>query len=72
MGVSEPYHVHNTLLVGQYGARVTYSSVVKLLFTLRASASAAAPDSLNSLCSRLWKRVLRISVSCENGTVSRI
>ena len=32
--------------LGQYGARiVTYSSVVKLWFTLRASARAVAPDS---------------------------
>ena len=40
----QPYHAHNTLLVGQYGARiVTYFSAVKLWFTLRASARAVAP-----------------------------
>ena len=50
----QPHHAHNTLLVGQYGVRiVTYSNVVKLWFTLRASASAAAPDSPILLSSRL-------------------
>ena len=33
----------------------TYFSVVKLWFTLRASASAVAPDSPIPLCSRLLK-----------------
>ena len=52
----QPYHAHNTLLESQYGVRiVTYSSVVKVWFTLRASASAAAPESPISLSSRLWK-----------------
>ena len=52
----QPYHAHNTLLVGQYGARiVTYSSVVKLWFTLRASARAVAPDSPILFPQRLWK-----------------
>ena len=50
----QPYHAHNTLLVGQYGGRiVTYSSVVKLWFTLRASASAVAPESPIGFLSRL-------------------
>ena len=52
----QPYHAHNTLLIGQYGARiVTYSSVVKLWFTLRASARAVAPESPIPFSSRLWK-----------------
>ena len=56
----QPYHAHNTLLVGQYGTRiVTYSSVVKLWFTLRASARAVAPDSPIPFPQRLWKRVLQ-------------
>ena len=55
----QPYHAHNTLLLGQYGARiVTYSSVVKLWFTLRTSARAAAPESPISFDPRLQKRVL--------------
>ena len=55
----QPYP-HNTLLVGQYGARIaTYSSVVKLLFTLRASARTVAPESLIPFCARLWKSVLQ-------------
>ena len=58
---------HNTLLVGQCGVRiVTYSSVVKLWFTLRASASAAAPDSPIPFPRRLWKRGLQNSASSEN------
>ena len=56
----QPYHAHNTLLIGQYGARiVTYSSVVKLWFTLRAPARAVAPDSPILFPPRLWKRVLK-------------
>ena len=48
------------LYVGQYGTRiVTYSSVVKLWFTLRASARAVAPESPILFHSRLWKRVLQ-------------
>ena len=54
----QPYHAHNTLLVGQYGARiVTYSNVVKLWFTLRASARAMGPESSIGFLSRLWKRI---------------
>ena len=60
MGAYYPDFAHNTLLVGQYGARiVTYSSVVKLWFTLRASARAVAPESPILFLSRLWKRVLQ-------------
>ena len=56
----QPYHAHNTLLVGQYGTRiVTYFSVVKLWFTLRASARTVAPDSPILFLQRLWKRVLQ-------------
>ena len=56
----QPYHVHNTLLVGQYGVRiVTYFSVVKLWFTLRASASAVAPDFPIPFRLRLWKTGLQ-------------
>ena len=52
--------IHYTLLVGQYEVRmVTYFSVVKLWFTLRASASAAAPDSPILFHPRLWKKVLQ-------------
>ena len=48
------------LYVGQYRVRIaTYSSVVKIWFTLRASASALAPDSPILLPPRLWKRVLQ-------------
>ena len=47
-------------LIGEYGARiVTYFSVVKLWFTLRASARAVAPDSPILFHPRLWKRVLQ-------------
>ena len=59
---AQPYHAHahNTFLVGQYGARtVTYSSVVKLWFTLRASARAVAPEAPISFHRRLWKGVLQ-------------
>ena len=56
----QPYHAHNTLLVLQYGARiVTYFSVVKLWFTLRASARAVAPESPIVFPSILRKRVLQ-------------
>ena len=56
----QPYHAHNTLLIGQFGARiVTYSSAVKLWFTLRASARAVAPESPIPFHPRLWKRVLQ-------------
>ena len=56
----QPYHAHNTLLIGQYWTRiVTYFSVVKLWFTLRASARAVAPDSPIPFVPRLWKRVLQ-------------
>ena len=37
----------------------SYFSIFKLLFTLRASASAVAPESPTSFPSRLWKRVLQ-------------
>ena len=37
----------------------SYFSVFKLWFTLRASASAMAPDSPILFLSRLWKRVLQ-------------
>ena len=51
---------HIILVTSQYGVRiVTYSSVIKLWFTLRASASAAAPESPISFSQRLWKRVLQ-------------
>ena len=54
------YHAHNTLLVGQYGARiVTYFSVLKVWFTLRASARAVAPEPPILFPPRLWKRVLQ-------------
>ena len=54
----QPHHAHNTLLISQYGARIiTYFSVVKLWFTLRASASAEAPESPISFPSRLWRKV---------------
>ena len=54
------YCVHILCSLGQYGARiVTYLSVVKLQFTLRASARAVAPESLIPFPSRLWKRVLQ-------------
>ena len=50
----QPYYAHNTLLIGRYGARiVTYSSVVKFWFTLRALARAVAPDSPIPFVSRL-------------------
>ena len=56
----QPYHAHNTLLVGEYGARiVTYCSVVKLWFTLREPARAVAPESPILFLARLWKRVLQ-------------
>ena len=56
----QPYHARTTLLIHQYGASiVTYFSVVKLWFTLRASASAVAPESPIPFHSRLWKRVLQ-------------
>ena len=55
----QPHPVHNTLLIGQYEATIlTYLSVVKLWFTLRASASAAAPESLILFPPRLWKTEL--------------
>ena len=51
-------HVHVLYIVGLYRAKiVTYFSVFKLWFTLRASASAEAPESL--IISRLWKKVLQ-------------
>ena len=57
----QPYHALITLLVGQYGVRiVTYSSVIKLWFTLRASASAAAPES------PILLEYSRVSASSEN------
>ena len=63
------YHAHITFCVGQYGARiVTYSSVVKLLFTLRASARAVAPESPISFLRRLWTRV---SASSENQFIGQ-
>ena len=52
-------HMHVLLifcLLGLYGI-VTYFSTFKLWFTLRASASAEAPDSPILFSSRLWKRV---------------
>ena len=56
----QPYHAHNTLLIGQYGTRiVTYCSVVKLWFTLSASARTVAPESPIPFHARLWKRVLQ-------------
>ena len=56
----QPYHAHNTSLVGQCDARiVTYVSVVKLWFTLRSSASAVAPGSPILFLLRLRKRVLQ-------------
>ena len=52
-----PYRGRNTSLIGQYGVRiVTYCSVVKLWFTLRASARAVAPDTSIPFHLRLWKR----------------
>ena len=61
--VTQDNHIMLTTLclyVGQYGARmVTYSSVVKLWFTLRASARKVAPESLTLFHARLWKRVLQ-------------
>ena len=56
----QPYHAHNTLLIGQYWTRiVTYFSVVKFWFTLRASARTVAPESPIPFPQRLWKRVLQ-------------
>ena len=53
-------HVHVLHILGLYRAKiVTYCSVFKLWFTLRASASSAAPESPTVLDSRLWKRVLQ-------------
>ena len=55
--IDQQYQVH---FVSQYGARiVTYFSVFKLWFTLRASASAVAPESPILFHSRLWERVLQ-------------
>ena len=66
----QPYNAHNTLLIGQYGVRiVTYFSVVRLWFTLRASASAAVPELpilFHALPSRLWKEYSRVRASSEN------
>ena len=49
----------NVLLICLLGlfTIVTYFSTFKLLFTLRASASAEAPDSPIAFPSRLWRRV---------------
>ena len=45
---------------GLYGARiVTYFSTFKLWFSLRAPASAVAPESSILFHSRLWQRVLQ-------------
>ena len=70
----QPYHAHSTLLIGQYGARiVTYFSVTKLWFILRASARAVAPDSPIPFLLRLWKRVFQNKCKQQkpiNGTVS--
>ena len=50
----KPYHAHNTFLIGQYEDRIaTYPNVVKLLFTLKASARAVAVESPMSFSARL-------------------
>ena len=44
---------------------VTYFSVFKFWFTLRAPASSEAPESPTLLDSRLWKRVLQVPYSLD-------
>ena len=69
----QPYHAHNTLLIGQYGVGiVTYFSVVKLWFTVRASARAVAPESTIPFIPRLWKRVLIIARSENQLTAQSV
>ena len=53
----QQYHVHILCIWVLYKI-VTYFSVFKLRFTLRAPASAEAPESPTLLDSRLWKRAL--------------
>ena len=66
----QPYHARNTLLVGQYGVRiVTYSSVVKLWFTRRASARAVAPDS--PIPFPHGREFSKISASSENQLMAQ-
>ena len=52
-------HIHFAFKVSMGGRIVTYSSVVKLWFTLRALARAVTPESLISFNLRLWKRILQ-------------
>ena len=59
-GKNDTHIITLCLYVGQYGGRiVTHSSVVKLWFTLRASARAVAPESPIPFTIRLWKTVLQ-------------